>query len=125
MRELITRRAVRVLAVSVVALAAAGATVGGAQATGAGKPQLQTGCSPVSATLTGSKAAVVATFEQECTEPGGEIIVHDFPVSLSRLVGGTWVVVASGDGVAAHECVGSTTYEYHGADGTTGTFACG
>jgi hypothetical protein len=118
----ITRRATRMLAVSALALAAAGAATGGAQAASV-RPQLGTGCLPASRTLTGNSASVVATFTETCNEPGG-VVIHDFPVSLSELVNGTWVVVASGEGVAAHECVGTAVHEYT-SGGLNGTYACG
>ena len=123
MRELMNRRAARLLAVSAVALVTAGATLSGAQAVSRPNPLLQTGCDPVNASLVFSGNEVVAEFNQVCNEPGGTVI-HDYPVSLSRLVNGSWVVLASGEGVAAYLCVGTTTYEYLGA-GHTGTFACG
>ena len=124
MRELMTRRTTRLLAVSAVALITVGGTLGGAQAASLGTPQLGTGCNPVNTSLIFSGNEVEALFDQVCNEPGGTI-VHDYPVTLSRLVNGAWVVVATGDGVAAHLCVSTTTYEYHGAAGSTGTFACG
>jgi hypothetical protein len=124
MRELMTRRTVRLLVVPVVALVTAGATIGSAQAASLRNPMLGTGCSPVNTSLVFSGNEVEALFDQVCTEPGGTII-NDWPVNLSRLVNGAWVVIASGDGVAAHVCVGTTTYEYHGASNATGTFACG
>jgi hypothetical protein len=123
MRELMNRRTARFLAVSAVALVTVGAALGGAQAASLQTPQLGPGCSPVVTSLTGNSVQVFASFTQTCTVEG-ETIIHDFPVSLSRLVNGTWVTLASGEGVAAYECVGTTTYEYSGA-GHTGTFACG
>lgn len=122
MSGLITRRAARMLAVSALALAAAGTAAGGAQAAG-GRPQLGTGCLPASRTLTGNSGQVVATYTETCNEPDGVNII-DFPVSLSELVNGTWVVVASGSGVVGHTCVGTAAHEYANS-GLTGTYACG
>ena len=123
MRELMTRRTTRLLAVSAVALVTASATLSTAQAASTRTPLLGTGCSPVNTSLVFSGNEVEALFDQVCNVPGGTVI-HDWPVNLSRLVNGTWVVLASGDGVAAYLCNGITQYEYRG-ETSTGTFACG
>jgi hypothetical protein len=124
MRELMTRRTTRLLAVSAVAVLTASTTLGSAQAASPRHPLINGNCSPINTGLVFSGNQVEALFDQVCTQPGGGTTITDWPVNLSRLVNGTWVVIASGDGVAAHECVGTTVYEYHGL-GSTGTFACG
>jgi hypothetical protein len=125
MRGLMNRRTGRLLAVSAAALITAGATLGGAQAASLPTPQINGDCSPVNTSLVFSGNEVEALFDQACTQPGGATTYNEWPVNLSQLVNGAWVVIASGDGVAAHLCVGTTEYEYHGANNTTGTFACG
>jgi hypothetical protein len=122
MNGMITR-ATRILAVPTLALAAIGAAAGGAQAAGA-RPQLQIGCQPAVESLTGNSAQVVASFTETCIEPNGVTRIIDFPVSLSEMINGSWVLLVSGEGVAAHECVGTVAHEYLGA-GHTATFACG
>jgi hypothetical protein len=114
----------RLLAVSAAALLTAGVTLGSAQAASLPTPQINGDCSPINTGLIFSGNEVEALFDQVCTQPDGATTINDWPVNLSRLVNGAWVVIASGDGVAAHLCDGTTEYEYHGAT-TTGTFACG
>lgn len=128
MRALIKRRTTRLLAVSAMTLAMAGAAVGGAQAASTRAavrpvPMLPPGCTPY-ITVTGTSAYVAAYDEWVCYSNHPYII--NWPVRLSRLVNGVWVVVASGDGVAVYNCVGTTSYEYQGVPGySTRTFACG
>jgi len=123
MRDLMTRRTTRMLAVSALVLVTAGATLGGAQAASARTPMINGDCAPVIFGLFMTGGQVEAIHDQACTQPDGETIINDWPVSLSRLVNGSWVLLGTGDGAVGHECVGTTKYEYSGAG--SAVFACG
>jgi hypothetical protein len=123
MSETIKRRAARILAASALAFAAVGAVADGTQAATAA-PQLGTGCYPATYSLYGNSASVVGTFTETCYPRPDQPVIIDFPLNLFELVNGSWVVAASGDGVAAHQCVGTAAHEYR-AGSLTGTYACG
>jgi hypothetical protein len=111
----------RLCTASVLVLGACAAGFGSAQAA-TPQVQLPPHCTPVRG-LSGSSTEVSAINEDICISSSGSTI-EKFDVTVSRLVSGSWVVVASGLGVATYVCVGTTSYEYS-AVGTTGTYACG
>jgi len=113
---------VRLLTTSALVLTACGATAAGAQAAGPKVLPPPPQCK-LDRSVVGDSYQVVGIDEEVCIGPGGNSITP-YPVVLSRLVGGTWVVLASGSGEVFYYCAGTTSYEYS-ANGVTGTFACG
>ena len=118
----VDRAAVRMVTASALALVACGATAAGAQAAAPRIPPPPPQCSTERG-LSGNSTAVVALNQQICYGPTGTTVTK-YAVVLSRLVNGSWVVLASGTGEVYHDCVGTTSYEYS-ALGYTYTYACG
>ena len=117
----IGRGTLRLCTASVLIFGACAAGLGSAQAA-TGQAQLPPQCDPIRG-LTGNSTAVTGIDEEICIGSSGTTI-YKYEVTLSRLVNGSWVVVATGLGVATHDCVGTTSYEYS-AVGLTHTYACG
>ncbi len=116
-----SRIALRLCTTTALLLAASGVTAGAQAATPQVTPPPPV-CTPLR-TLSSNSTSVSAISETICVGALGTTIIK-YAVTLTRLVNGTWVLVASGTGEVTHVCVGKTSYEY-AALGFTATYACG
>jgi hypothetical protein len=71
-------------------------------------PILPPTCTSIHTHTVGS-AQITGIDEEICTPP---LVITKFPVSISKLENGKFVVVASGEGVVTYTCNGSTENEF-------------